>query len=630
MGACAHLRLPQPEVAILNICLDEVALYLFNEGKSSYAYRALGCHPVCVGGGREDLFRFAVWAPNARSVSVVGSFNGWDPHAAPMEPCGHTGVWQATVAAHMGDTYKYAIETQGGELLLKADPFAFYSQHRPETASIVWNMDGYKWRDAAHMEARGKNDPHQSPMSVYEVHLGSWRQGLDYEALAFELVNYLVDMGYTHVEIMPLSEHPLDDSWGYQTTGYYSVTSRYGTPEQFKALVDACHRAGISVILDWVPAHFTRDAHGLRRFDGTPIFEHPDPRRSEQPQWGTMLFNFERSEVQSFLISNAVFFLQEYHIDGLRVDAVSCMLYLDYGRDGDYLPNHFGGNENLAAMDFFRRLSETVRRECPGTILIAEESTIFPRVSAPAHEGGLGFDFKWNMGWMNDTLSYCKLDSIFRRYHHDKLTFVMCYAFSEHYVLPFSHDEVVHMKNSLIGRFPGTYDEMFMQLRLLYMYQYACPGKKLLFMGGEFGQFAEWNFRTSLDWHLLDYPRHASLREFVKSLNRFYRTCPTLYARDDGWDGFAWRSVDDAIHSVIAFSRFGPDGELLCCFNFTPVAHRPYSIQLPFAAALTRVMSSLEEPSPGTLSTVEDGAGGFRAEIPLGPYEAVYYRVAQR
>lgn len=611
----------------MNTNLDELALYLFNEGKSAYAYRALGCHRVDAEDG-SSAFRFAVWAPNARAVSVVGSFNGWNPAAAPMERCGTTGVWQAVAGnANVGDTYKYAITTGEGQLIYKADPFAFYSEHRPDTASIVWEIDGYEWHDAAHMEARGTYDPHTAPMSIYEVHLGSWRAGLDYEALAYELVNYVVDMGYTHVELMPLCEYPLDDSWGYQITGYYSITSRYGTPQQFKALVDACHRAGIGVILDWVPAHFTRDAHGLRRFDGTPLYEHPDPRRGEQPQWGTMLFNFERSEVQSFLISNAVFFLKEYHIDALRVDAVSCMLYLDYGREGNYLPNRYGGKENLAAIDFFRRLSETLHRECPGTLLIAEESTAFPRVSAPAEEDGLGFDFKWNMGWMNDTLSYCKLDSLFRRYHHDKLTFSMCYAFSEHYILPFSHDEVVHMKNSLIGRFPGTYDEMFMQLRLLYMYQYAHPGKKLLFMGGEFGQFAEWNFHTSLDWHLLDYPRHAALREFVKALNRFYRSSPALYARDDGWEGFEWRSVDDAIHSVIAFSRFGPEGELLCCFNFTPVPHRPYSIRLPFAATLTRVMSSAETAGPGVLSTVQDEDGGFRAEVPLGAYEAAYYRV---
>lgn len=618
------------EVVFVNAYLDEVALYLFNEGKSAYAYRALGCHSVCTEDGY-DAFRFAVWAPNARAVSVVGSFNGWNPEADPMEPCGTTGVWQACIGiAHIGDTYKYAIQTKEGRLIYKADPFAFYSQNRPETASIVWDIGGYEWRDTAHMEARGQYDPHQSPMSIYEVHLGSWRAGLDYEALAFELVNYLVDMGYTHVELMPLCEYPLDDSWGYQITGYYSITARYGTPQQFKALVDACHRAGIGVILDWVPAHFTRDAHGLRRFDGTALYEHPDPRRGEQPQWGTMLFNLERSEVQSFLISNAVFFLKEYHIDALRVDAVSCMLYLDYGRDGDYLPNRFGGNENLAAVDFFTRLSKAVHRECPGALLIAEESTAFPHVSAPVEEGGLGFDFKWNMGWMNDTLSYCKLDSLFRRYHHDKLTFSMCYAFSEHYILPFSHDEVVHMKNSLIGRLPGTYDEMFQQLRLLYMYQYAHPGKKLLFMGGEFGQFAEWDFRASLDWHLLDYPRHAAIREFVKALNRFYRNSPALYARDDGWEGFEWRSVDDSAHSVIAFSRFGPEGELLCCFNFTPVAHRPYSVRLPFAATLTRVMSSLEQPSPGVLSTVPEESGEYRAEIPLGPYEAVYYRLTRR
>jgi len=605
--------------------LDETAVYLFNQGKNVYAYRELGCHRV---EEEKDTYRFAVWAPGARAVSVVGSFNGYDASAAPMQRFGETGVWSCCVGnVHKGDTYKFAIQTATGQMLYKADPFAFFAQHRPDTASVVWDSEGYIWKDAAHMEARKKANAHTAPMNIYEVHLGSWRKGLDYEALAYELVNYVVDMGYTHIELMPLSEYPLDDSWGYQVTGYYAITSRYGTPEQFKALVDACHRAGIGVILDWVPAHFTRDAHGLRRFDGTALFEHPDSRRGEQPEWGTMVFNFARSEVRGFLISNAVFLLKEYHIDALRVDAVTSMLYLDYGRGGNYLPNEQGGRENLDAISFFCELSETVHRECPGALLIAEESTAFPRVTAPAKDGGLGFDLKWNMGWMNDTLSYCKLDSIYRRYHHDKLTFSMCYAFTEHYVLPFSHDEVVHLKNSLIGRFPGSYDEMFLQLRMLYMYQYAHPGKKLLFMGGEFGQFAEWDFRRSLDWHLLDYPQHAALREFVKSLNRLYRSTPALYSRDDGWEGFHWRVVDNAAESVIAFSRFGEDGEILCLFNFTPVPRSPYGIPLSGEAKLTRLLSSRLTDAPATLMTEQAADGSFYAPIPLSGYEAVFYRV---
>ncbi|HWQ59332.1 MAG TPA: 1,4-alpha-glucan branching protein GlgB, partial [Clostridia bacterium] len=527
------------------------------------------------------------------------------------------------------DLYKYAIMTKKGELIYKADPYAFYSERRPETASIIWDPVPFKWTDEAHMQARRnpQTPPYEAPMSIYEVHLGSWREGRSYEQLAGELVDYVVDMGYTHVEFLPVCEYPLDDSWGYQVTGYYSITSRYGTPEQFKLLVNAFHRAGIGVLVDWVPAHFTRDAHGLRRFDGSALYEHPDPRRAEQPDWGTMLFNLEKSEVRSFLISNAVYLFREFHIDGLRVDAVSCMLYLDYGRrPGEWLPNEYGGHENLSAVEFFRALSRAVDRECPGSLLIAEESTAFPLVTAPPEDGGLGFHFKWNMGWMNDTLSYCKLDSYFRKFSHDKLTFSMCYAFSENYILPFSHDEVVHMKNSLIGRFPGTYDEMFAQLRLVYMYQYAHPGKKLLFMGGEFGQFTEWSFRRSLDWMLLDFPQHARLREFVKALNAFYKKEPALYERDDGWEGFEWRSVDDSAHSVLAFCRRDEKGnELLCIFNFTPVPHGAYPIRLPYRARLRRAMSSIEAPEK-PVSVLED-AGGCTVRIPLEGYEGAWYKI---
>ena len=568
------------EVVFVNAYLDEVALYLFNEGKSAYAYRALGCHSVCTEDGY-DAFRFAVWAPNARAVSVVGSFNGWNPEADPMEPCGTTGVWQACIGiAHIGDTYKYAIQTKEGRLIYKADPFAFYSQNRPETASIVWDIGGYEWRDTAHMEARGQYDPHQSPMSIYEVHLGSWRAGLDYEALAFELVNYLVDMGYTHVELMPLCEYPLDDSWGYQITGYYSITARYGTPQQFKALVDACHRAGIGVILDWVPAHFTRDAHGLRRFDGTALYEHPDPRRGEQPQWGTMLFNLERSEVQSFLISNAVFFLKEYHIDALRVDAVSCMLYLDYGRDGDYLPNRFGGNENLAAVDFFTRLSKTVHRECPGALLIAEESTAFPHVSAPVEKGGLGFDFKWNMGWMNDTLRYISKDPVHRKYHHGMLTFGLLYAFNENFILPISHDEVVHGKGSMLAKMPGDEWQKFANLRAYYGFMFTHPGKKLLFMGNEFGQDWEWNAEESLRWHLLQYPMYKGMQNCVRDLNLMYKGNPALYEVDFDYRGFEWIEHSNADDSVISYVRKGtqPGDYLIVICNFTPVVRRDYRV----------------------------------------------------
>lgn len=609
--------------------LDQTELYLFNEGKSAYAYRALGCHCVTMEDGGA-AYRFAVWAPNALSVSVVGSFNNWDVNANIMEPCFTTGVWQAHIRnACAGDLYKFAIYTADEQLIFKADPFAFYSQMRPDTASVIWDCDSYAWHDGSYMRHRpyrGANI-HTSPVSIYEVHLGSWRKGLDYAALATELADYVEEMGYTHVELMPLSEYPLDDSWGYQTTGYYSATSRYGDPNGLKALIDAFHSRGIGVILDWVAAHFTKDAHGLRLFDGTALYEHADPRRSEQPQWGTLQFNFERSEVISFLVSNAVFWLNEYHIDGLRADAVSCMLYLDFGKEGkQFLPNKFGGRENIAAIEFFKTLSTAVKRESPGALLIAEESTAFDGVTRDAKKGGLGFDFKWNMGWMNDVLSYMKQDSVYRKYSHEKLTFPMMYAFSEHFILPLSHDEVVHLKNSLIGRMKGSYEEMFMQLRQLYMLQYAMPGKKLLFMGGEFGQFAEWNFKTSIDWMLLDYEHHAALREFVKALNMTYRANSPLFEIDDSWDGFEWRQVDDAAHSIIAFSRMDAEGdELLCVFNFTPVDHGAYPIHMPYRCTLERVMSSIERDEP--LIPAEDEGDGCVLLMELKGYEAAYYRV---
>lgn len=609
--------------------LDQTELYLFNEGKSAYAYRALGCHRVTMEDGGA-AYRFAVWAPNALSVSVVGSFNNWDVNANIMEPCFTTGVWQAHIRnACAGDLYKFAIYTADEQLIFKADPFAFYSQMRPDTASVIWDNDSYAWHDESYMRHRpyrGANI-HTSPVSIYEVHLGSWRKGLDYAALAEQLADYVEEMGYTHVELMPLSEYPLDDSWGYQTTGYYSATSRYGDPDGLKALIDAFHSRGIGVILDWVAAHFTKDAHGLRLFDGTALYEHADPRRSEQPQWGTLQFNFERSEVISFLVSNAVFWLNEYHIDGLRTDAVSCMLYLDFGKEGkQFLPNKFGGRENLAAIEFFKTLSTAVKRESPGALLIAEESTAFDGVTRDTNKGGLGFDFKWNMGWMNDVLSYMKQDSVYRKYSHEKLTFPMIYAFSEHFILPLSHDEVVHLKNSLIGRMKGSYEEMFMQLRQLYMLQYAMPGKKLLFMGGEFGQFAEWNFKTSIDWMLLDYEHHAALREFVKALNMTYRANSPLFEIDDSWDGFEWRQADDAAHSIIAFSRMDAEGdELLCVFNFTPVDHGAYPIHMPYRCTLERVMSSIERDEP--IIPAEDEGDGCVLLIELKGYEAAYYRV---
>lgn len=575
----------------MSYVLDDTALYYFNEGISTAAYQALGCH-AGVGEYGEPVFHFSVWAPNARSVSVIGTFNEWNAFADPMEPVGTTGVWQTCIGiAHAGDLYKFSIETPGGERIQKADPFAFHAE-ATGTASVVGDVPKHAWTDESYIERQIHG--YDRPMSVYEVHLGSWKQGMDYRELAHELVNYAADMGYTHIELMPVMVYPYDPSWGYQVTGYFCATTRYGTPEDLMYFVDCAHDKGIGVIMDWVPAHFTRDAHGLRRFDGTPLFEHADPRRSDMPQWGTLLFDFEKTQVQSFLLSSACYWLKEFHFDGIRVDAVSCMLYLDFGKnDGEWLPNHFGGKDNLAAVAFLKKLSEAVRDMPGGKMLFAEESSAYPYVTRPALEGGLGFTYKWNMGWMNDLLYYMELDSIYRKYHHDKLSFSLCYAFSEHYLLPFSHDEVVHGKRSLLSKMPGDYWQQFAQLRLLFAYQFAHPGKKLMFMGDEYGQFIEWDFTRPLDWFLLKYPKHGEVQRFVRDLNHFYRANPPLYALDNSWNGFCWCSVDDPEHSIIAFLRMDEDrNALLCCFNFTPAPWDDYIMGVPEAGVFREVFSS--------------------------------------
>ena len=597
----------------------------FRGGSWDSAYTYLGAHPAPQG------YTFRVWAPHARHVALAGDFNGWQPADMHRD---EDGVWSLTAEnAAVYDAYKYVVTGADGRTVWKADPFAFHAQTRPGTDSKVYDLSEYGWHDGAWREKCAAEPPVNGPLLIYEVHLGSWRRhedgtGLSYRELARQLPAYVRSMGYNFVELLPVTEYPLDDSWGYQCTGYFAPTSRYGTPHDFMALVDALHQAGLGVILDWVPTHFCRDEQGLRLFDGTPLYEHPDPRRSEQPQWGTTLFNFEKNEVRSFLISNAVFLMKEYHIDGLRADAVSCMLYLDYGkRGGEWLPNRYGGRENIAAIDFLRQLSDTVRRECPGALLIAEESTAFPGMTAPTSKGGLGFDYKWNMGWMNDVLDYMSMDSYFRSYHHDEVTFSMCYAFSEHYILPLSHDEVVHGKKSLIGRMPGEYADKFSQTRLLLMYQMAHPGKKLTFMGTELAQFIEWNFRQSLDWLLLDYPTHEAMQQFVRELNHFYTRTPALYQLDDSWDGFEWISVDDRAHSVLAFLRKDAEGnKILCLFNFTPVEHYPYRVRLPFMATLDQAISNVDMRDIKGVETVqlEDG---YYADIMLSPYEAVYYYV---
>ena len=540
-------------------------IYLFNTGNAQRAYIALGCHyiPECA------LHRFCVWAPHAREVSVVGDFNGWDGSATPM--CRRDdGVWCAFVPGLKdGDIYKYRVVSAEGREVLKADPFAFHAETGPGTASKVWEIEGWDWQDGKYMSRRASRDALRSPMSIYEVHLGSWRLHdgevyPNYRRVADELADYCLQMGYTHVELLPVTEYPFEGSWGYQVTGYFAPTSRYGTPQDFMYFVDKLHGEGIGVIVDWVPAHFPRDEHGLRLFDGTPCFECSERRMAEHPDWGTMIFDYGKPQVQSFLVSSAMFFFDKYHIDGIRADAVSSMLYLDYGRrSGEWTPNRDGGNINYGAVDFLRKLNSTVLTSYPGAVTIAEESTAFPLVSRPPDVGGLGFTFKWDMGFMHDTLDYMALDPYFRSYNHNRLTFSMMYAFSENFILAFSHDEVVHGKASMVNKMWGDYDTKFASLRALYGYQFAHPGKKLMFMGGEFAQFIEWNYKQQLDWMLLDFPKHRGMFDYVRDLNHIYASTPALYRIDDSWDGFTWLNVDDSARSSVAFMRRAPALPLL-------------------------------------------------------------------
>ena len=571
-----------------NFGITDYQLYLFNQGTNYHSYKMLGAHLLKKDG--VEGTRFAVWAPNARRVSVVGDFNRWDGRAHVMNRLGDSGVWELFIpGVKEFDLYKYEIENYYGQVVLKADPYAFYSELRPCTASVVYDLYRYKWRDDEWMCQRAATPVYDKPMLIYEVHLGSWRRKvgnrfLSYRELAEELIPYVKDMGYTHIELLPVAEHPYDGSWGYQTTGYYSVTSRYGTPEDFMFFVDECHLAGIGVIVDWVPAHFPRDGHGLIRFDGTALYEHEDPRRGEHPHWGTLIFNYGRNEVRSFLISNAVFWFDVYHVDGLRVDAVASMLYLDYGKSwGEWLPNRYGGKENLEAIEFMRKMNEVVFHYYPNVLMIAEESTAWPMVTRPVYLGGLGFNYKWNMGWMNDILRYMSLDPVYRKWHHENLTFSMVYAFSENFILPLSHDEVVHGKRSLLDKMPGDYWQKFANLRLLYGYMMAHPGKKLLFMGGEFGQFAEWKFDASLDWHLLDYEMHRKLHHYVRMLNHFYLENRALWECDHGWEGFRWIDHHDYSQSIVSFIRKGKERDdwLIAVCNFTPVVRHGYRIGVP-------------------------------------------------
>lgn len=560
--------------------------YLFNIGRDYMCYNHLGAHPA-TGPNGEPGWRFSVWAPLAANVSVTGSFNGWSKDGLPLIRLGKTGVWTGfSYEAAQWDRYKYAITTSDGRRILKADPMARHGESRPGTASILYDPKDFTWSDDAFIRDRRANLD-RKPLNIYEVHLGSWRRHEDgafmnYREIAVLLGAYLVDMGYTAVELMPVMEHPLDDSWGYQVTGYFSVTSRFGTPADFKYLVNHLHELGILVILDWVPAHFPKDEHGLARFDGSALYEYADSRLGEHREWGTNVFNYDRDEVRSFLISSAVFWISEFHADGLRVDAVSSMIYRNFGRS-DYLPNSQGGLESPEAVAFLRTLNSVVQERHPGTLMIAEESTAFRGVTHPIKSGGLGFTHKWNMGWMHDTLDYMGRDYIHRKWHHNQLSFSMTYAFSERYVLPLSHDEVVHGKRSLIERMPGDYWRKFASLRVLYLYQMTHPGDKLLFMGGEFGQFIEWRFYEQLEWFLLGYDAHRLLQDYVRTLNRFYRDEPTLHDQDDSWNGFHWHNADDFENSVYVYSRWSRAGDgSVVILNLTPNPLTGYQVGVPW------------------------------------------------
>jgi len=577
---------------------SEEDLYLFHEGSNFRSYQFLGAHVL----QQDDKsgVRFTVWAPNAQAVRVVGDFNGWQGHQHIMKRIGQSGIWGLFVPElRVGETYKYEIQTAAGERMMKADPYAFYAQLRPDTASRVYDLKGYQWQDEKWQQARQK-PAYQQPVLIYEVHLGSWRRGegnalLTYRQLAELLPKYVADMGFTHIEIMPVAEHPFDGSWGYQATGYYAVTSRYGTPEDFMYLIDTCHEYGIGVIVDWVPGHFCKDDHGLRYFDGTPLYEYSDVLRSENKGWGTANFDLGRTEVLSFLISNALFWLDVYHVDGIRVDAVSNILYRNYGReDGDWTPNQYGGNGNLEGAAFLRKLNEVVFAQHPDVLMMAEESTSWPMVSWPTYSGGLGFNFKWNMGWMNDMLRYMEIDSIHRKWNHHLLTFSFMYAFSENFILPLSHDEVVHGKKSMLNKMPGDYWQKFANLRAFYGYWMAHPGKKLLFMGSEFGQFIEWQEHESLDWHLVESPMHGKMLEYCRSLNGFYQQEKALWQVDGSWHGFEWIDCSDYTQSVICFMRKTtiPEEALLVVCNFTPEVHRSYRIGVPAMGLYQEVFNS--------------------------------------
>jgi 1,4-alpha-glucan branching enzyme len=614
----------------------ETDLHLAGEGRHERLYEVLGAHV------RKGGVSFAVWAPNARAVGVVGDFNDWQP--TPMQNLGDSGIWEAVVdGAGPEQRYKFQVVQADGTVKLKADPFAFAAEVPPHTASIV-HSTAHVWADAPWLEQRRLLEPHAAPLSVYEVHLGSWRRNplednrsLTYRELAKELADYALDLGFTHVELMPILEHPFSGSWGYQVTGFFAPTSRFGSPDDFRWFVDYLHQRGLGVILDWVPAHFPRDDWALARFDGTALYEHDDPRRGAHPDWGTLVFNYSRNEVRNFLLASALFWLREFHVDGLRVDAVASMLYLDYSRrEGEWVPNAFGGREDLDAVSFLKELNEVVHGREPGVISAAEESTAWPGVSQPTYLGGLGFGFKWNMGWMHDTLDYFRRDPIHRRYHHHQLTFSLMYAFSENFLLPLSHDEVVHGKGSLLSKMPGDRWQQFANLRALYAYMWAHPGKKLLFMGGELAQEQEWSHDRSLDWHLLEQPEHAGMQQLVRALNRLYREHPALWEVDHEPAGFRWLEPNDASRNVLAFARYGldPTPPLVCVCNLSPEVREGYRVGFPADGRWVEVLNTDSTyyggSDVGNLGGVEAEPDGwhdqpFSAEVTLPPLSVCWF-----
>ncbi len=627
-------------------------LDLFHSGENYHAYRFMGSHRVTVDGQEGIMFR--TWAPNARSVSIVGDFNTWDRSWHRMNRISDGGVWELFIPdvdpyPHIQPytIYKYSIETYDGSCIMKSDPYAFHFETRPNNASVYVDLDGFEWTDEGWEKYKHAHESYSSPMNIYEIHAGSWRKYKDgnhfsYSKLADELIPYVKDMGYTHIELMPISEYPFDASWGYQVTGYYAVTSRYGSPFDFMDFVNKCHQAGIYVILDWVPAHFPRDAFGLGRFDGTPCYEYADWRKGEHKDWGTYVFDFGRNEVVSFLISSAIFWMDYYHIDGLRVDAVASMLYLDYSRrDGEWMPNKFGGKDNLEAVAFLQRLNEAAFKYYPEVLMIAEESTSWANVSKPTYMGGLGFNYKWNMGWMNDMLHYISLDPLYRPFNHDNLTFSFFYAFSENFILPISHDEVVYGKASLINKMPGAYEQKFAGDRTFIAYMMAHPGKKLTFMGTEFGQFKEWDYSTELDWLLLEYPAHNELKNFFKAVNHFYIENPPFWEIDYSWEGFSWISNDDYTQSVISFRRMDKKGnEIIVVCNFQPMLRENYRIGVPFDGTYSELLNTDAQEFGG--SGISNGTAivsdstipmhGFEQsiELTLPPMSVMYFKCVRK